>query len=125
MLDASAVLALIYNEPGADEVMEYLDGSVISSVNFSEVLQKAASAGHNIADVATLLRQTVTGVVPLDDRLAVETAELWSSTRTAGLSLADRACLTLARAMSGVAITADRAWADLQLPGIAVHVIER
>ena len=125
VLDASAVLAMVYQEPGADDIASRLDGSLISSVNFSEVLQKARAEGYDLDEIAALLRSMVDGIVPFDDRRALETAALWEQTRIAGLSLADRACLALTAAVSGVAVTTDSAWAKLELPGVAIHVIGR
>jgi len=125
VFDASAVLAMVYQEPGAEEVTSRLDGSLISSVNFSEVLQKAGAEGYDLNEVAALLRSMVDGIVPFDDRMARETAGLWQQTRVEGLSLADRACLALTAAVSGVAVTTDTAWATLDLQGIAIHVIDR
>ncbi len=124
VLDASAVLAFLYQEPGADDIATRINGSLISSVNFSEVLQKAKAEGFAIDEVASLLRAMVEGVVPFDDAMAVDTALLWETTRAAGLSLADRACLALASATSGVAVTADREWKGLDLPGVDIHVVE-
>jgi len=57
--------------------------------------------------------------------MAAESAALWPLTRHKGLSLADRACLALTRAVHGIAVTTDHAWADLDLPGIAVHIVDR
>ena len=125
VLDASAVLAMVYQEPGADDVTSRLDGSLISSVNFSEVLQKARAEGYDLDEIAALLRSMVDGIVPFDDRMALDTAGLWEQTRVAGLSLADLACLALTAAVNGVAVTTDIAWAKLDLPGIAIHVIDR
>ncbi len=125
VLDASAVLALLYQEPGADDIAARLNGSLISSVNFSEVLQKASAESFDLDEVGALLRTMVDAVVPFDDRMAVETAGLWEQTRVAGLSLADRACLALTAAVSGVAVTTDTAWAKLELPDVAIHVISR
>ena len=69
--------------------------------------------------------ELVSGVIPFDARSAAETASLWSLTNRAGLSLADLACLALTAALNGVAVTADRAWADIAIPNVAVHVIRR
>lgn len=125
VIDASAMLAVIYDEPGADDVLDRLDHAVMSSVNYSEVLQKAVAAGRDVDTVASLLNRVLTGVIPFDARSAAETASLWSLTNRAGLSLADRACLALTAALNGVAVTADRAWADITIPNVMVHVIRR
>ncbi len=123
VLDASAMLAMIYEEPGAEDVISRLPSSLISSVNFAEVLQKAANAGRDPEQVGLLLRKSTLGVVPFDHALATEAAALWPLTRRAGLSLADRSCLALAAAIGGVAVTADTSWGTLAISSVEVHVI--
>lgn len=125
VLDASAVLAFLYQEPGADDIATRINGSLISSVNLSEVLQKAKAEGFDLDEVASLLRAMVDGVVPFDDAMAVDTALLWERTRAAGLSLADRACLALTSATGGVAVTTDAAWGTVEIVGADVHVVHR
>lgn len=117
------MLAVVYEEEGADEVLSRLSSSLILSINFAEVLQKAATAGRDPEQVGGLLRRMTMGVVPFDHTLASESAALWPLTRHAGLSLADRACLALAGAMGAVAVTADSSWARLSIPSVDVHLI--
>jgi ribonuclease VapC len=117
VLDASAALALLRAEHGHEEVAELLPGSVISSLNYSEVIQKLTQLGSGTAaeDAAALIALGAT-VAAFDTAAAIGTARLGSVTRSAGLSLADRACLALAAEIpNGVAVTADRAWGQLDL----------
>ena len=125
VLDSSAVLAAFFEEPAGAEAETFFDRSLISSVNLAEVLQKMADRGLAVAEVMELIHEAEIGVVALDARLALETAELWPPTKRKGLSLADRSCLALARAVDGIAVTADRAWADLQINNLTVHVLTR
>lgn len=125
VLDASALMALIYDEDGADEVAQRTAGSLMSAVNLSEVLQKVTQRGITPVRLRGLLHDLEVGVVPFDDQMAEDAAALWRHTRHIGLSFADRACLALAQAVNGVAVTADRPWAKLNLPEIGVHVIRR
>ncbi len=128
VLDASAVLTVINDEPGAAEAAEaqsFFDHALISSVNLAEVLQKGAAIGLDPEELLSALRETEIGIVPFDDAMAAAAARLWPLTRSKGLSLADRACLALAAAVSGIAVTADRAWGGLELSGVAIHVIGR
>jgi len=110
VLDASALIALLWDEPGADAVERLLGRAVISAVNWAEVLQRYRA--HEVdtdgkrEDVEALGVQ-IAGFSPDDAELV---AELWGSTRRAGLSLGDRACLALARRLALPAHTADRAW---------------
>jgi PIN domain nuclease of toxin-antitoxin system len=108
VLDASAVLALLQEEPGADEVEALLDGALLSTVNLSEVLQKAEQHAVDVEGLEFDLEAL--GVVHRDFDLACArgAAALWR--RGSGLSLGDRACLALAGAVDGTAVTADRGW---------------
>ena len=54
-------------------------------------------------------------ILPFTPEDAELTAGLWSTSRQAGLSLGDRACLSLAQRLSLPALTADRSWAALEL----------
>lgn len=123
VLDASAVLAWLRNEPGATTVDTYLSGDrrttangvVISAVNLSEVHQKLAQHG---VDADRTLRQLLAlglQVEPFGTLDASAAARLWPLTRSAGLSLGDRACLALARRLDLPAVTADTAWTTLDL----------
>lgn len=117
ILDASAALALLRTEAGHEQVAELLPGSMISAINYSEVVQKLAQLGSVTAedDTAVLIALGAT-VAPFDTTAAINTARLWPLVRAAGLSLADRACLALAAEMpEGFAVTADRAWTSLGL----------
>lgn len=109
VLDASAVLALLQREPGAEQVD--LVGSVMNSVNFAEVVQKSVERGR---PVDTLLQElTLLGLIlrPFSLEEAQLAGELIAVTRPYGLSLADRACLATAKHLGCVAVTADRNWA--------------
>lgn len=121
VLDASALLAHLKAEPGGEVVRDILrNGAHISAANWAEVLTKLADAGED-PNVAVnrmhqqgLLNQALV-IHPLDDEQALRVAQLRLPTRSAGLSLADRACLALAETLSLPAYTADRSWATLQL----------
>lgn len=120
VLDASAVLALLQEEQGADEVEGLLDGASMSCVNLSEVIQKAEQ--HGVETEGLEYDLEALGIEFRDFDLAITrpTAELWST--GSGLSLGDRACLALAKATDATAITADRRWVIEGL-GVDVRVI--
>jgi PIN domain nuclease of toxin-antitoxin system len=99
-----------------------LADAAMSAVNWAEVLQKALSRGVAIGDLRREIETLGVEVIPFDADQAEEAARLWESTRGIGLSLGDRACLSLARSRSQPAVTADRAWASVPL-GIPVRVI--
>jgi ribonuclease VapC len=110
VLDASALIALIKDEPGADVVSREAanNDATISSVNYAESLQKAARVGVTAEQVDAALEGLGITVSPfgrLDARLAASFYRHGSN-----LSLADRVCLALARSLSSPAYTADRPW---------------
>ena len=121
VLDASALLAYLNDEAGADAVEDaLLRGSVISAVNLAEVLSKLAEVGEDPQEVnENLKRRGLLGgnlmVSPLGEDDAVVIARLHRSTRAHGLSLSDRACLGLALRLKVPALTADRAWSRLKV----------
>ena len=110
VLDASAVLALLQEEPGADEVEALLDGSLMSCVNLSEVLQKAEQHGVQTDGLEYDLEALGVEFREFGLTMARATAEMWSP--GAGLSLGDRACLALAAEVAATAVTTDGRWAD-------------
>ena len=122
VLDASAFLAYLQDEPGADVVSDAIsDGAAISTANLAEVLSRAAARGHDPQRLARQLteRGLLDGAIvvePLSSADAVEIARLRPLTRERGLSLADRACLALATRLELPAVTADTAWSQLELP---------
>lgn len=128
VLDASALLAYLGNESGADVVADAIaGGATISAVNLGETLSVLASRGSNPADVASDLtdRGLLDGAIavePFTTTDAIEVARLRPLTHSAGLSLADRACLALARRLSTPVLTADHAWTGLTLD-VDVHPI--
>jgi ribonuclease VapC len=117
VLDASAVLALLYREPGHDQVADMLNGAVVSTVNWAEIVQKLAQRGHPAPTVAIdAVRSLGVRVLPFTADDARRAGLLWQATRAAGLSLGDRACLAVAAGVAeGLAVTADQAWKSLNL----------
>ncbi len=122
VLDASSVLALLNDEPGAGDVAAALPDAVLSSVNLSEAAAILAEIGMPAEDVRAVLSGLGVTTVPFDDELGFLAAALRPMTRAAGLSFGDRACLALARQRGIAALTADRAWTRLKL-GIEIRLI--
>jgi ribonuclease VapC len=116
VFDSSAVLALIFDEPGADLAARLMDEhqALISSVNQAEVLGKLFDRGLSADDVTTIRQQLPLTVMPFTSDQALLAAGLRPATRALGLSLGDRCCLALAQQQGGAAVvTADRPWAGL------------
>jgi len=122
VLDASAFLAYLQDEPGADVVADAIaGGAAISTANLAEVLSRAAGSGVDPQRLARQLTERglldgAIAVEPLTSSDAIEIARLRPLTREHGLSLADRACLALAKRRELPAVTADTAWSKLDLP---------
>lgn len=113
VLDASALLAYLHDESGADKVDAVIGEGLISTVNWSEVVQKSLSRGvdtHGLREDIEALGVTIEAFT-LED--AECTARLWPVSRTFGLSLGDRACLAFALRRQAPVLTADRAWLNL------------
>lgn len=124
VLDASAVLALLLDEPGAARVEAALDDALICAVNLAEVVSYYAKFGVERADIQGMLRPLPLRVVPADTALSYAAGMLRPITLPGGLSLGDRYCLALARHESAVAMTAERRWPEIAAAaGVTVDLI--
>ena len=123
VLDASALLALLQGEPGADVVKPLLEGAIVSSVNWPEVAQKSLDRGVELDGLRGDLEALGLTIAPFTAEEAEATARLRSSTSALGLSLADRACLSLACELGVPVFTMDRAWSGLGVETAPVRVI--
>lgn len=123
VLDASAVLTLLQEEPGADAVEAALADAAMSCVNVSEVLQKSEQHGIDTEGLEHDLEALGVRLHDFDVRAARAAAELWPVTRSAGLSLGDRACLSLAHSLGGIAVTSDARWAEVEDMSVTIDVV--
>ena len=109
--DASALLAYLADEPGADVVEATLaEGGVCGAANWSEVAQKVRVRQGVWPLARALLIDHGLVVEPVSERDAERAAELWMA--GSGLSLGDRLCLALGERLSATVLTADRAWGE-------------
>jgi len=115
VLDASALLAFLHNEPGGEQVSSVLDGAWVSAVNWSEVLQKSLQRKVDIDGMQQEFTEVGVVFEAFTARQAEIAARLWANSRIHGLSLADRACLALALDKRQPVLTADRTWGKLDL----------
>jgi ribonuclease VapC len=123
VLDASAVLAWILREPGAERVRRLMQTGdcLISSVNAAEVVTRLADGTRPEASLREVIDHIEAKCVPFEAIHATEAGLLRPSTRYLGLSLGDRACLALARLTHATVITADRPWLQLAEP-LGLHI---
>jgi ribonuclease VapC len=123
VLDASAILALLFNEPGSEILTdELLAESAVSSVNLAEVQSAIVRRGVAGADAWKRAIAATGEIFPFTRDQARVAGDLVAETRVLGLSLGDRACLALALEVKAPVYTADRSWKKLKV-GVQVHVI--
>lgn len=123
VLDASALLALLGDEPGSLEVKNTIEtGAVIGTVNYAEVVTKLRDSGIPKETVHDILSYLPLEVLQFDVNQALLAGELRLLTKDSGLSLGDRACLALAIQLNLPVLTADRQWKSLRLP-INIEII--
>ena len=125
VLDASALLAVLYREPGSVVVERHFAQAVVSSVNLSEVAAKLSDRGIDSQEVLEILSGLGLEVREFDTELAFMAGALREVTRPLGLSLADRACLALGIAEGAPILTTDRAWEAVPLETPAEVVVVR
>jgi ribonuclease VapC len=117
VFDASAALAVLFAEPGADkaEVLIEAGDAVISSVNHAEVVARLLDRGMSEAEVDAVFEGLHLRVLPFTEQQALASGRLRPATKALGLSLGDRCCLALAQQHPGAqVVTADRPWKGLK-----------
>jgi PIN domain nuclease of toxin-antitoxin system len=112
LLDASALLALVFREPGHEIVAEACPATICAA-NLSEVVAKLVDRGAPPGDAATAHQAADLEVIQLTEEVAIRAGHLRSATRAVGLSLGDRCCLATAQLLSLEVLTADAAWESL------------
>jgi len=96
-------------------VVGHVEDAAISTVNWSEIVRRLLQRDVQVDEVRARLADASVVLVPFSEFDADRTAALWNQTRRLGLSLADRACLALAARLGVPAVTADRAWSELDV----------
>lgn len=124
VLDSSAIMAVLNEEPGTDTVLSTLDQAVaiINAVTLTEVVSKLADDGTDESAARSTMSDLRIRVVPFNEDQAYRAGMMRPVTRRYGLSLGDRACLALAQSAALPVLTADRMWADIPID-VEVHLI--
>jgi ribonuclease VapC len=122
VMDSTALIAVVYQEPGYERVVEILDKSAISAVNLAEIINKLILRGSPAEAVRHALLKLELTVEDWTDDLAYRSAEFTPFTKSHGLSLGDRACLTLAKQLHATAVTSDRTWRRMPSLGVPIMI---
>ena len=123
VLDASAVLALVRDEPGADKVAPHIGRATISAVNLQEVIKELLLSGLDEPTTRELLDELRLDVRAHDTEAAYAAAALHAQTRQYGRGLGDRSCLALAVQLGVPALTADREWRKVKVKNLKLEHI--
>jgi ribonuclease VapC len=121
VLDASALLALIFEEPGAEAVREALPDAIMGMVNVCEVISKLSERVPT-EEASAWVDRLALNKVDFDWPQSRTAGELRKMTRRLGLSLGDRACLALAIERQLPVLTAERAWTKLAI-GVDIRLV--
>jgi len=123
VFDASAIMVLLNQEPGADQLTPAIVSQAVgSTVNLAEVQSKLVHEGIPEHSAWQAVLESVQEAVPFTAEQAKTAGNLIAHTRPFGLSLGDRACLALALELKAPVYTADRTWKKLKV-GVRIHVI--
>ena len=120
VFDASAILALLRDEPGADVVAPYIGDGLISAVNLQEVIKGLLRRKVPIDAAVAMLGALHLDARPHGQGEAIAAATLYMATKQFGSGLGDRTCMALAIAEGLAVLTADQEWAKIDLPGLKV-----
>ena len=120
VLDASAVLAMLRDEPGGDDVAAYIGRAAISTVNLQEVAKEVLREGASLDATRKALDELGLDVHPHDREAAYASASLYAQTKQYGRGLGDRTCMALALALGVPVLTTDREWRRVEVAGLTI-----
>ena len=125
VLDASALLAWIQVERGAERITQALEQGqcVVSAVNLSEALAKLVTVGLPEEEAEAIMLGIPAEVTPCDERVAIHAGRLATIGKPLGLSLGDRICLATAQIHGGIVLTTEQEWRNVRLEGIVIEVV--
>jgi PIN domain nuclease of toxin-antitoxin system len=116
IIDSSIVLAVLRNEQGGKRAGELALGAIMSSVNLAEVVTKCVEFEIDPNEAVQFIARRNIDIVEFRFEDGVLAGRLMAVAPKGRLSLGDRACLATAIRLDSTALTADRVWAELDLP---------
>lgn len=116
VIDTSAIMSILLDEQGQDVAANLAPGAIISSVNFAEIITKCIEKAVPPGVAQDYIRDSNIDVVEFTAQHAILVGELFKVARKGVLSLGDRACIATAIKRGATIVTADRVWAELNLP---------
>jgi PIN domain nuclease of toxin-antitoxin system len=122
VVEASAILALLNQETGSEEVSRFIGKAAISTVNLSEIIAKLADAGIPEEDIRQILSNLNLEVIDFNEEQALKAGMLRPNTKSIGLSFGDRACLALGIILNQPVLTTDRLWGNINV-GVEVRIL--
>lgn len=123
VLDSSAAIALLRNEPGAEVVADYIGRAAISAVNLQELVKSLALRGLEPAVIGEIVAELRLDVHPHDQDAAFAAGLLVKATERYGSGIGDRSCMALAVELGVPVLTTDREWAEVQVEGLSARII--
>lgn len=123
LLDASALLVLLQDEPGAEIVTDAMSDASMSAANLSEVVAKLIQHGVPDGEAESILKSFDLDIVPVDEEIAVMAGKLIKQTRAHGLSLGDRICIASGILRRDTLLTADKVWSKISIEGVEIKLI--
>ena len=123
VLDASAVLALLREEPGGDRVADHVGRAAISAVNLQEVVKELLREGATVEAARPVLDELGLALHPHDEAAAYAAAALYRETKQHGRGLGDRSCMALGLALGLPVLTADREWRHVEVEGLVIELV--
>jgi PIN domain nuclease of toxin-antitoxin system len=123
LLDASAIIALIKKEKGYQIVNDILPTSSMSAVNFSELISTLAREKISSEDIDAMTENIIPEIIPFEQEASIISGKLITITKSKGLSLGDRACIATALYLDLTVYTADKVWAELDIPKLKLKLI--
>jgi ribonuclease VapC len=114
-VDSSAILAVLFQEPGAARALEKMSGGMMSAVNYAETGAKLIARGWGREEWEEVVDSFGLTLVPFDRRMAVLSGAMAPDFAPRGVSFADRACIVLGMIEKLPVLTGDRKWASLGL----------